>query len=167
MKRLYLIRHAKSSWAEPGLPDFARPLHGRGKADAPFMGRRLADHGVFPDLILSSPAKRARKTAICIAAAVGFDKALIRFDEAIYEADVPALLAAIARVPAACGTLFLVGHNYGITDLAAWLVGRDIGVLPTCGIAGIEFAGLSWPDLREGSGRLLFSDFPKKQPDRS
>jgi phosphohistidine phosphatase len=167
MKRLYLIRHAKSSWAEPGLPDFERPLNGRGKTDAPFMGRRLADHGVRPDLIVSSPAKRARKTARCIAEAVGFARDSIRFDETIYEAEVPSLLGAIARVPAECETLFFVGHNFGISDLAAWLLGRDIGVLPTCGIVGIEFDGLSWPDLSEGSGRLLFVDFPKKHPDRS
>lgn len=167
MKRLYLIRHAKSSWAEPGLPDFDRPLNGRGKADAPFMGKRLADHGVNPDLILSSPAKRARKTARSIAETVGFPKNLIRFDETIYGADVPDLLAAIARVPDEHEVLFFVGHNYGITDLAQWLTGRNTGVIPTCGVVGIEFDRLTWQGLQEGSGRLLFFDFPKKHHGRS
>ena len=167
MKRLYLIRHAKSSWADPGMPDFDRPLNGRGKADAPFMGKRLADHGVSPDLILSSPAKRARKTARRIAETVGFPKDLIRFDETIYEADVPDLLAAIARVPDKYDVLFFVGHNCGLTDLMEWLMGRNAGVIPTCGIVGIEFDRLSWQDLREGSGRLLFIDFPKKHHGRS
>lgn len=167
MKRLYLIRHAKSSWAEPGLPDFDRPLNGRGKADAPFMGKRLANHGVCPDLILSSPAKRARKTARRIAEAVGFPRDSIRFDETIYEAEVPDLLAAIARVPDAHDVLFFVGHNYGISDLAEWLTGRSTGVIPTCGVVGIEFDGPSWQGLREGAGRLLFCDFPKKHHGRS
>ena len=167
MKRLYLIRHAKSSWAEPGLPDFDRPLNDRGKADAPFMGRRLADHGVSPDLILASPAKRARKTARRIAETVGFSKDLIRFDETIYEAEVPDLLAAIARVPDEHDVLFFVGHNYGITDLAQWLTGRNTGVIPTCGVVGIEFDRLTWQGLQEGSGRLLFFDFPKKHHGRS
>jgi len=67
MKRLYLVRHAKSSWNRPELDDIDRPLNKRGKRDAPFMGQRLKQHDVCPDLIISSPAKRALKTAKIIA----------------------------------------------------------------------------------------------------
>ena len=72
MKRLVLIRHAKSSWKNPGLRDFDRPLNKRGKADAPEMGRRLAQRSLMPDRLLSSPAKRAIRTAEIIADAIGF-----------------------------------------------------------------------------------------------
>lgn len=162
MRRLYLIRHAKSSWSEPGLADFDRPLSSRGKRDAPFMGKRLADYGVCPDLILASPAKRARKTALLIAAAVGYAEKNIVFDEDIYESQVPDLLSIIAQVPAKVGVLFLVGHNYAITDLADYLSGQNTGNIPTCGIVAIEFAGKSWSGLQAGSGRTLFFDYPKK-----
>jgi phosphohistidine phosphatase len=162
VRRLYLIRHAKSSWTEPDLADFDRPLSNRGKLDAPFMGKRLAAYGVRPDLILASPAKRARKTALLIAAAVGYGEKDIVFDEDIYESDVPGLLSIIAKVPARVGVLFLVGHNYAITDLADYLSGRSIGNIPTCGIVAIEFADGSWSELQAGSGRTLFFDYPKK-----
>nr|WP_221270874.1 histidine phosphatase family protein [Desulfoprunum benzoelyticum] len=163
---MYLIRHAKSSWAEPGLGDFDRPLNHRGKADAPFMGQRLAGYGIRLDLIVASPAKRARKTARFIAEAVHVAEKSIVLDAALYMAEIPALLQTIAGVPDSLEDLALVGHNYGITDLAEWLTGRSIGNIPTCGIAAIEFDCPSWSDLREGSGRLLFFDYPKKHPGR-
>jgi phosphohistidine phosphatase len=166
MRRLYLIRHAKSSWAEAGLDDFDRPLNHRGKADAPFMGRRLSGHGVRPDFIVASPAKRARKTARIIAEALGFAEESIHLDSALYMAEVPALLETIAGVPDSTEELALVGHNYGITDLAEWLTGRSIGNIPTCGAVGIEFDCRSWSELKEGSGRLLLFDYPKKHSGR-
>jgi phosphohistidine phosphatase len=166
VRRLYLIRHAKSSWVEPGLADFDRPLNHRGKLDAPFMGKRLAEYGVRPELILASPAKRARKTALLIAAAVGYTEKNIVFDEAIYQSEAAGLLSIIARVPSEIGVLFLVGHNYAITDLADYLSGRSIGNIPTCGIVAIEFAGASWSGLQAGSGRTLFFDYPKKHGHR-
>lgn len=162
MKRLYLIRHAKSSWAEPGLRDFDRPLNDRGKSDAPFMGKRLAKYGIRPDLILASPAKRTRKTAERIAEAVGYPQADILYDQAIYEAEVPSLLHVLALVPASIVELFLVGHNYAITDLAEYLSGQSLGNIPTCGIVAVEFTEGSWAGLQAGSGRMLFFDFPKK-----
>ncbi len=167
MRRLYLIRHAKSSWTEPGLRDFDRPLNSRGKLDAPFMGKKLADYGVHPDLILASQAKRARKTALCIAEAVDYPTKDIVFSEAIYEAGVADLLGLIAQTPADAGSLFLVGHNFTITDLAENLTGQSLGNIPTCGIVGIEFSVESWSDVGPGTGRLLFFDSPKKHGSRN
>ena len=166
MKRLYLIRHAKSSWAEPGLRDFDRPLNNRGKLDAPFMGMRLADQGIRPDLMLASPAKRARKTAKCIAEAVAYPAKEIVFIDAIYEAAVADLFGIVGQAPDDVGVLFLVGHNYAITDLAESLTGQSLGNIPTGGIAGIEFAVSAWSEIALGSGRLLFLDYPKKHDDR-
>jgi phosphohistidine phosphatase len=166
VKRLYLIRHAKSSWAEPGLRDFDRPLNDRGKLDAPFMGKKLAKDGILPDLILASPAKRTRKTAQRIAEAVGYPQTDILYDQAIYEAEVPSLLQVLASVPDDINELFLVGHNYAITDLAEYLTGQPIGNIPTCGIVLVEFHNESWRELQAGSGRMLFFDFPKKHDRR-
>lgn len=162
MKRLYLIRHAKSSWVEPGLRDFDRPLNDRGKLDAQIMGKRLASFGVHPDLILASPAKRTTKTAQRIAEAVGYPEADIVFHEVIYEAEIPELLHVLASVPASIGALFLIGHNYAITDLAEYLTGQRIGNIPTCGIVAVEFAEETWGGLQAGSCKMLFFDFPKK-----
>ena len=114
MRRLYLIRHAKSSWSEAGLRDFDRPLNSRGKVDAPYMGKRLAAHGVRPDLIFASPAKRTRKTAQYIAEAVDYPVKDIVFFAAIYEAGVADLLRIIGQAMDEAGCLFLIGHNFAI-----------------------------------------------------
>lgn len=166
MRRLYLIRHAKSSWSEQGLRDFDRPLNSRGKTDAPYMAKRLARYGVRPDLILASPAKRTKKTAHYIAEAVGYPVKDIVFVDAIYEAGVDDLLQAIARAGDEAGTLFLVGHNYSITDLAESLTGRNLGNVPTCGVVGIEFSAAKWSDIAPDTGKLLFFDYPKKHHGR-
>ena len=84
MKTIILVRHAKSSWKDPGLNDFDRPLNKRGKKNAPLMGQKLKERQVMPDLVLSSPAKRARKTATAIAKAVGYPKKRIVFDDNMY-----------------------------------------------------------------------------------
>ncbi len=167
MRRLYLIRHAKSSWAEPGLRDFDRPLNGRGKLDAPVMGKRLAGKAIRPNLIFSSPAKRARKTAQFIAEAVNYPAKDIILFEAIYEAGVADLLRIIAQAMDEADTLFLVGHNFAITDLAEELIGQSLGNIPTCGIVGIEFSAQNWADILPGTGKMLFFDSPKKLDDRA
>ncbi|MDQ1339890.1 MAG: phosphohistidine phosphatase, partial [Campylobacterota bacterium] len=87
MKKLYIIRHAKSSWGDAELNDFERPLNKRGKSNAPMMGERLKKKGVMPDIIISSLAKRAKSTAEMIAKEVGYEKKVL-FDENIYESSV-------------------------------------------------------------------------------
>lgn len=162
MKRLYLIRHAKSSWADPTLKDFDRPLNKRGKRDAPFMGEKLAERKIRPDFILSSSAKRAEKTARTIAKAIAYPPKKIFFTEAIYLADESELYRIVRSCDDKVTTLFLVGHNFGITDFAVSLSGEQIGNIPTCGIAALEFDLDSWQQVGANSGRLLFFDWPKK-----
>ena len=162
MKQLYLIRHAKSSWATSGLADAKRPLNSRGKIDAPFMGGRLRESGVVPDLIYASPAKRARKTAEKIAKAVGYPQSAIAIEDGIYSADLGLLLEVIRKTAPQIGTLFLVGHNYVITDLAEYLTGENFGSMPTCGIVGMSFPGEDWQGVAEGTGQFLLFDYPKK-----
>lgn len=163
MKRLLICRHAKSSWKEPKLRDFDRPLNKRGKGDAPEMGRRLAAQGVQPDLICSSPAVRAGETARQYAEKIGYPVEQIRFNPRLYEASVALLLALIHKVEPEVETLMVVGHNPESTLLANYLSGLTIGNIPTSGIVALTFAASSWQDIKASGGTLLFFDYPKKK----
>ena len=162
MKYLYLIRHAKSSWDNPGIADIDRPLNKRGKRDAPLMGGRLQQQGVMPDLIYVSPARRARKTAKIIAGCVGYPQERIVKRKDIYSSDINLLLRVIQGTDDEVSSLFLVGHNYVLTDLAELLTSEVLGNVPTCGIVGVELPIASWQELTGGRGTMLFFDYPKK-----
>ncbi len=164
MKRLYLIRHAKSSWKDSSLADFERPLNKRGKRNAPFMGKRLQFYQILPALILSSPAKRARKTARMIAQEIGFPKKQIVYDDDIYDASTSTLFHMIRNLDDAAMDAMLFGHNPGITTLAECLTDTLIENVPTCGIFCIDFAVDSWSNIVEGSGTVVFFDYPRKHP---
>lgn len=163
MKRLYLIRHAKSSWSNPDLDDFARPLNKRGKVDCPEMAARLGKAGVSPDLIVASPAKRAKKTAICMAKGTGYAKDKIRYDEELYLGSFSYHLQVIDDMMRKIDVLFLVGHNYTMTELGEYLTGSYLGNVPTCGIVAVEYSGPDGFIPEAGGGRLLFFDFPKNK----
>ncbi len=164
MKTLYVIRHAKSSWDFPQLSDIERPLNDRGNRDAPMMGKRLRDRGIFPDCLVSSSALRARQTSAKIAAEIGFPEQSIIFRQGVYEAGVLSLLKEIEALPEDAASAFLVGHNPGLTDLVEYLTGDYIGNLPTCGSACIEMDIDEWTLAGRGMGRLIFLDYPKKIP---
>ncbi len=161
-RRLYLIRHAKSSWKDTRLSDFDRPLNKRGKHDAPFMGTRLSKYHVQPDLIISSPAKRAIKTAKLLAHEINYSKKDIVEDKKIYGADVDGLLEIIRNLDNDKNQVFLIGHNPGLTLLAESLSGLPVQNIPTCGVFCVEFQADTWKDIKEGLGALIFLDFPKK-----
>ena len=111
MKRLTLLRHAKSSWKYPNLDDLDRPLNRRGRRDAPMMGKRLAKDKTLPDLMISSPAKRAWKTAKIIAREVGCEKAKIEKNIALYEAGVSELIQVIQKIDGKYDDVMIFGHN--------------------------------------------------------
>lgn len=161
MKHLYLIRHAKSSWSNPALSDFERPLNKRGRRDAPVMGRRLASAAYQPECILSSPARRARKTARIIGAEMSLPKPDIIIDQALYTFTAEGVLDIIKKSQDSIKVLALVGHNHGITECAEYLSGEQLGNIPTCGIVLIEFSCDSWNGVHPDFGRLLFFDYPK------
>lgn len=163
MKHLFLIRHAKSSWSDPGLDDFDRPLNKRGKRDAPEMAGRLADLAITPDLIVSSPAVRARKTALQMAKATGYDKKAIRFDDDLYLGSLSYHLTAIKSSFTQADILFLIGHNHTITELAEFLSGTVLVNIPTCGVAAIEYPGDAGFVATAAAGKLSFFDFPKNR----
>ncbi len=161
MKQLFLIRHAKSSWAVHGLDDFDRPLSKRGKADGLDMANRLAEAGVQPDLIVASPAKRAKKTARMMAKATGYKKKKINYYDQLYLGTLPFHLQLIEQLFRKVDSLFLVGHNDTLTELAEYLTGRRFGNVPTCGIVAVEYPQPGGFSCDAGAGKLLFFDFPK------
>lgn len=162
MKTIILIRHAKSSWDFPDLSDFDRPLNKRGANDAPMMGKRLRKFRVEPDLIVSSPAKRAYKTAKSISRELGYPKDKILLDDTIYEADLSDLLRVVQGLDNALGIVMIFGHNPGFTLLANFLAGTPVTNIPTCGIFCIDFDLDSWKEIGEKKGILKFFDYPKK-----
>ncbi|TAN53297.1 MAG: histidine phosphatase family protein, partial [Methylococcaceae bacterium] len=138
MKRLVLIRHAKSSWKNADLDDFDRPLSGRGKREAPATALRLKQLGLQPDLLLSSPAKRARKTAKIVAETLAYPVVEIRLDARLYLQGVDALEAVLAETGDADATVMLVGHNPDLTRLAERLTGETLDEIPTAGVVDIR-----------------------------
>ncbi len=162
MKTLYVVRHAKSSWKFPDLDDIDRPLSKRGKRNAPEMGLRLAKKGIFPQLMISSPAKRALSTARKIASVIQYPKNKIRIENALYHGMEEDILDIIRRLPDDIKELMIFGHNPGLTDFVNTLSGAQIYNVPTCGIAAISFNTDHWKDVGKIPGQLIFFDYPKK-----
>lgn len=161
-KRLTLLRHAKSSWCDPDLADFDRPLNKRGRHDAPIMAKRLAKRGLRPDLLLTSPALRARLTVEAVAEQLAIAADCLSFDAGIYQADLSQLLALLQNLAEDRQDVLLVGHNPGLTDLINYLVGSQLENLPTCGAYSVELQIPDWQKLTAGCARTLFYDYPKK-----
>ena len=162
MKKIYLIRHAKSSWKETGLSDFERPLNKRGKSDLEFMAKRLKFFGVMPDLILSSPAKRAKTTAKGIAQTIGYDKSKIVYIDSLYESSYQTYRYILDSLDESISSVFIVAHNPTITEVGEILSGAILTNMPTCSIVCMEFKADSFKEIEEGSGKILFFDYPKK-----
>jgi phosphohistidine phosphatase len=160
MRRLLLLRHAKTERAGPGECDRERKLTKRGRADAPAIGSYMARHGLIPDLALVSPATRAMETWTLLAKALGKEPSVVK-DERIYNAEVGTLLG-IIREARDAHALLVVGHNPGLHDLALRLIAsgdiamrkRLIEKLPTSGLVVIDLAFDDWSKLHPNAGRL-------------
>lgn len=157
MKRLTLIRHAKSSWDHPGLPDFDRPLNERGLRDVPLMAGILGEDPAFrPNLVVSSPAARAIATAQGIAPAVGVPATAIQPAPTIYEAPVAAILKVVQSIPDTVDHAVLVGHNPGFQNTANHLLYRDsIDHLPTLGIIDLRLLVDHWHEATHDVAELI------------
>lgn len=161
MKTLYIMRHAKSSWDDAGISDLERPLNERGKRTAPFMGGLMRRRGLLPDVILSSPAKRARKTAVLVKQGGSLDADIV-FDEQIYEASPNNLRQAVAAIGGEFSSAMLVGHNPGIEGFIRYLTG-SLEPMPTGALAVIELGVDSWSDVSDNCGELKTVIRPKEE----
>ncbi len=167
MKTLLLLRHAKSSWKDSSLPDFERPLNQRGLKAAPLIGRLIRKRKLQPDVIISSPAERARQTTQLVIEAAGLT-AEVRFDERIYEASAERLFEIVSQIEDTADCAMLVGHNPGCEELVAVLTGKAVG-FSTAALARIELDIDRWSKVRAGANQLAWLAKPKelklKKPD--
>jgi phosphohistidine phosphatase len=177
MLTLSLLRHAKSSWDEPGLSDHERPLAKRGQKAAPKVGAALAGMGVQPDLVLCSSAARTRETLSLVLQKFPAPPPQVVYEESIYMATPAALLMRIRSVEAEhCDRtphqVMVVGHNPGLEELAMLLIGRGpdddmrriADKFPTCAAAIIAFETNNWTEIDAGAGRLEHFIMPRQLP---
>ena len=160
MKKLFLVRHGKSSWDFPELEDFDRPLNKRGNKDAPLMGKILAKKDITPDFIYSSPANRALKTALIIADNIIYNKP-IQVLNSIYHAGENTLWNLVKEQPNDVNSIMIFGHNPEFTSFANTLTSNTIDNLPTSGVYAVSWQVDHWDEIRKKEGQLLFFDFPK------
>ena len=163
MRTLTIIRHAKSSWDNPHLKDFDRPLNNRGMKDAPEMGRRLKKLGYFPDLMITSLAVRALETCMKIAKELSYPKDGVITDSRLYHASSGEILDVIRETDDLWLQVAVFGHNPGLTSFVNRLAHLDIDNIPTCGIVQCEADIKSWRDLEFGRASFRFFDYPKNR----
>lgn len=161
MKKIILIRHAKSAWDNPWLNDHDRPLAERGEKAAPLMGQKLVKKNIYPDLILSSTALRAKETAILISKEVGYPINKIELIEQLYHSSPSTMLKYLHMQKDHVNIIFLVAHNPGMTDLVNYL-GYTLDNLPTAGIVGFKSSVEKWSDLKPENASFWFYEYPKK-----
>jgi phosphohistidine phosphatase len=152
MKKLLLLRHAKSSWDDASLPDFERPLNERGLRAAPLIGKFMREQRIRPDLVICSPAKRARETTALVLEAAAIETEL-RYDERIYEASVASLIEIISQIEDDKTEVMLVGHNPGFENLLERLTG-ETKTMPTATLALITLSSEKWEEAAPKSGHL-------------
>jgi phosphohistidine phosphatase len=160
VRQLYLLRHAKSDWDHPKLDDHDRPLAPRGKKAMKAMARYLRREGIHPDVVLCSSAKRARQTLERVLSALG-DGVDLEVEDDLYTFDADVLLARLKRVPAAVGSVMVVGHNPATQELGVLLAGSGaeadlarVGArFPTGGFAALDVP-VAWSRLKPGIATL-------------
>ncbi len=161
MKTLFLIRHAKSSWANPDQSDFDRPLNERGRRDAPVMAQRLLEKNYNIDQILYSSSVRTTETMQVFRSILGLDnKKCIPFRE-LYHASAYQLKETISQINENCNGVVLIGHNPGITEFANTLTNVRTDNMPTCAIFAVQSIIVSWTEFENAKKEFLFFDYPK------
>jgi phosphohistidine phosphatase len=155
------VRHAKSDWGDPSLDDFDRPLNDRGKRDAPVMAHRLLDKKIKIDAFISSPAKRARKTAGVFIETYKRDKdELILVDE-LYGAGENIFSNVVSTAKDKFDTIAVFSHNPGITDFANLLTTTRVDNIPTCGVFAVKADCKKWSEFADAKKEFWFFDYPK------
>lgn len=170
MLNLLLMRHAKSSWDNPSLDDFERPLNKRGTGAATAIGARLASTGPAPGLVLCSTAVRTRATLALVLREIDATAPQVIFDDALYLADAETLLARIRETDGRHRTIMVVAHNPGLHTLAVELAGHGRRELldelahhfPTAALAHITFRSNDWRAIKPASGELADYVLPRK-----
>ena len=163
MKKLIVIRHAKSSWDDHTLADFDRPLNKRGERDAPRMGKRLKEKRIIPDALLTIPATRAITTCKKIAETLGCPLTALKTDERLYHAGEETILKVVQELNDKHDLVLLFGHNPGLTDFVNRLLNENIDNIPTCGVVSCLLPTDKWKQIIWGTGKMEFFDYPKSK----
>jgi len=163
MKTLMVIRHAKSSWDDPNLSDFNRPLNDRGERDAPRMARAMKEKNLIIDTVLSSPAVRALTTCNVFMDVLGIPKNNIQLIKDLYHAGDEMILNVIKSINDNSRVVILFGHNPGLTEFVNNILQEEIDNIPTTGIVGCKLKVDKWSEVRWGCGEMKFFDWPKKK----
>jgi phosphohistidine phosphatase len=168
MKRLIIVRHAKSSWDDSALKDIDRPLNKRGEKDAPRMAKRLKEQEIHPDIVLSSPAVRAIATCEAFCKILNYPVEKIQREKKLYHASEETLFEILKAIPDRKDNeevVMIFGHNPGLTEFANTLMNEDIENIPTSGIVHCELNISKWQEIKPGCGDLEHFDFPKRKKD--
>jgi len=160
-KILFLVRHAKSSWDDPSLNDFERPLNERGKKDAPEMAKRLNSKKIKIDAFVSSPAKRARQTCKYFTKEFDPKKKNIVREPKLYEADEQGFYEVIESLKNKWDSVAVFSHNPGITSFANSLTANHVDDMPTCSVFAVKVNADNWKEFRTAKKEFLFFDYPK------
>jgi len=163
MKQLLLVRHAKSSWDDFSIKDFDRPLNERGKKDAPMMAKRLLKRDIAIDAFISSPAKRARKTAEAFVKEYKGDKDRIILLDELYMASPSAFAEVIKKTNGRYDTIAIFSHNEGITEFANSLTDTRADNIPTSGVFAVKIKSKHWSDFADAKKDFWFFDYPKAE----
>lgn len=158
---MILVRHAKSDWSNEGLQDWERPLNDRGKKDAPEMAKRTRERVSKIDLMVSSHAKRAKKTARAFADEYGYDKEDVRIEPKLYEDITTAYDDVILTLPEKAGTVAFFTHSPTIGEYANGLCNVRTDSIPTCGVFAVQADVDTWKDFKAAEKSFLFYDYPK------
>lgn len=160
MKTVYFIRHGKSSWDNSHLSDKERPLKRRGEKDAEMMAKILRKQGIIPDLIVSSPARRALDTAKIYAGKLDYPEKKIQMNDLLYFEGIKNILHVIHQLDSRHRTVFIFGHNPDFTTIANKFSQKAIDNVPTNGVVGVTFKTDAWQDASFSNGTLVFFDYP-------
>lgn len=161
MKTLYIVRHAKSSWDNPDLPDKNRPITRKGIERLHKCLKVLTSYNTAPELIISSPALRTYETALVLAEGLGYNKNAIIQNNEFYDACKNDLLDFIYCLSDKINSVMLVGHNPTVTSLSNFFLEEKLDWLPTSGIVSISFETESWSNIHLASKKTNFVIIPK------
>ncbi len=163
-RRIFIIRHGKSSWDTEGLDDIDRPLAGRGTRNAVTMANRLSELGLIPDLIFSSPASRALNTALIMSGAWGIEPASLQVHDELYMAYVSEIEQVVSRAPGKVLNLAIFGHNPSFTEYANIFLDEPLDNLPTAGVVVVTLESDRWKRIGRPHVTQTYVDYPKRQP---
>jgi phosphohistidine phosphatase len=163
MKELILIRHAKSSWSDPSLADWERPLNPRGRRDAPEMAERLAESDADLELLVTSPARRAYQTAQAFIDGLRLEDDEVVTKEQLYGADEEDWLEVVGSLPDYLDFVALVGHNPGLTEFLNLFLNEPLDNVPTCGLARLQFEIDVWDQINQAVPVCVLYSIPKRE----